>query len=110
MTTTTTPTTTTNKKHQPHTTNNKQLIHDDDSDNNNFLSVCPFRAAPVSAAIGEAFLDLEARDHTGLKRFLDVTVRHEIPRGSLNSSAAAKGTAPVLYEFAYEITIYGRSS
>ena len=72
--------------------------------------MCPSRATPFSAVIAEAFLDREAMDHTGLRRFLDVTVRHEIPRDSLNLSAAAKGTAPVLYEFAYEITIYGRSS
>ena len=72
--------------------------------------MCPSRATPFSAVIAEAFLDLESMDHTGLRRFLDVTVRHEILGDSGNLSAAAKETAPVLYDASYEITIYGRSS
>ena len=63
-----------------------------------FVSVCPSCAALVSAVIEEAFFDLEARDHPGLRRFIDVIVRHAIPGDSRRVLAAARGTAPVSSE------------
>ena len=51
---------------------------------------CPHCGQLASSVLEEAVLDIETRDHSGARTFIDVTIRHSIPGDSRRLQQAAR--------------------